>query len=1083
MALKSASVEVLTVKLEGEKQVLDAYKRIFGHQGKLEESTVSADKALAKSEKGLGSFQAKLVTLGSAIQVAQAGMVAFSRAVSALKAPVQLAIDFEASFARVTTLLDTTGAGLDNLREGLLRLASESRFTAGEITEAAYQAISASIPEDQVEGFLRAASRSAVAAGASLTSTVELLTGTVNAFGSQGVDAAQASDIFFSTVKRGVITIEELRGVMSRAAPLAAFGVSLEEVGAALASLTKKGVESSEAMTQIVAMTKLLASDSLPGAKAMRELGIETGVAALQQKGLTGVLEDVRQATNGSAVAINSFGNRMEAKAGLINLLSDQLGDYNSILDANRDSTGETDLAYGKLIKTTEGAIAQFNALSEDVLRRLGDQILPNVNRMLQRFGQFLRQNGDEVGRVIADLANKFIRFGDFILDHGAEIMATIKGIFTVIAVSQFAGSLVKARAELVKFSAASAAAGAGFAGSIAGALKSPTVVSAALVAAGALGGLIGNAIGQAMTEEYREHAAQITAETAERDIQTQKMIEARGAKDQAGLDQFYSGVRSGAFVPRPGQMRGAALAEGVTIQDVPTAEAALSEAGSVQAFRETMEAQARARQAEAEEATARMERLTDQIEEARQTERSASRRGVMVDQREGMREDIANLESDYRRAMEEETEARRAAAETIRTMEATIAAATVERGRSGPVIPPKTKKGGASEVMTFGALDVGAVVADEDAKILEDEEARNREREAKEIELQARLFEAQGRGLEARMVRMRASHAAEFEAEASAGGDIIRLKQAQLLEERALRDEMDDRATQGAFDAGIVELESEVRMKEARGEFYDAKMLDLEIQHAREQQAAEGNAEMLLAIDEEYNRRKKEIQAESFESIVGDISSTGNAVGGAIQSMIASHGSLSQARMKQAKADLKAGKITEQAYRRQAQIQFEAEKKQIIAGGVMSGFQGAVEAAMALSSYAAGNVPKGIAHTAASVAHFANAASANEKANAAYSANMAGLDASLKGKGGGGGGGGPASGGFSTSGGTSPGDLETQDTRPRIQFGDIVLSDVPGLLSDDGVRALGGRIAQSVTEEINRQGEIPGGFRMNGDA
>jgi len=55
----------------------------------------------------------------------------------------------------------------------------------------------------------------------------------------------------------------------------------------------------------------------------------------------------------------------------------------------------------------------------------------------------------------------------------------------------------------------------------------------------------------------------------------------------------------------------------------------------------------------------------------------------------------------------------------------------------------------------------------------------------------------------------------------------------------------------------------------------------------------------------------------------------------------------------------------------------------------------------------------------------------------------------------------------------------EQRERQASIQFGDIVLSDVPALLSRQGSRELGRRIAGSVARELNRQRALPNGARI----
>ena len=145
-------------------------------------------------------------------------------------------------------------------------------------------------------------------------------------------------------------------------------------------------------------------------------------------------------------------------------------------------------------------------------------------------------------------------------------------------------------------------------------------------------------------------------------------------------------------------------------------------------------------------------------------------------------------------------------------------------------------------------------------------------------------------------------------------------------------------------------------------------------------------------------------------------------------------------------------------------------EAAQIVARGIMHGFEGASEQAEAFSSFADGNVVGGIAHQAAAIAHFAQAAAAPIMAGRAASGGGGGGGA------GGGGGGAGARGPRTTSTQSQP---EQRSQGAAIQFGDIVLADVPALLSRNGSRQLGRQIAGDIARELNRQRALPGGARI----
>jgi TP901 family phage tail tape measure protein len=355
--------------------------------------------------EGVDGLRAGLINLAAAVQLAQVGIQAFGAALQALRIPAQLAIDFERQFALVATLSDKVGADLER---GLLELAGRVPQTAGDITQATYQAISAGIDVDSVVDFLDAASKAAVAGNSTLTTSVEALTTAVNAFESQGVTAARASDVLFATVKAGVTTFEELNASLGQASAVAAYGVSIEEVGAAVASLTKLGFSTADAITRINGAVKAIANPVGSAATQFKRLGIEVGIDRLQAVGLAGVLADVQKATGGSASQIAKLTNRFEAQQGLLGLLGTNYEGFEDNLRSTGAAAGSTDAAFEKLSNTTQGAIDRFKSTAEGALRELGDAILPAINEAAESLNATLTTEGPAMIKALADIAKGF---------------------------------------------------------------------------------------------------------------------------------------------------------------------------------------------------------------------------------------------------------------------------------------------------------------------------------------------------------------------------------------------------------------------------------------------------------------------------------------------------------------------------------------------------------------------------------------------------------------------------------------------------------------------------------------------------
>ena len=276
-------------------------------------------------------------------------------------------------------------------------------------------------------------------------------------------------------------------------------------------------------------------------------------------------------------------------------------------------------------------------------------------------------------------------------------------------------------------------------------------------------------------------------------------------------------------------------------------------------------------------------------------------------------------------------------------------------------------------------------------------------------------------------------------------------------------------RATAEAVQAG------NIRLAELRGSSGDAELLRLEEAYGAELQRFKDNAEAKLEVEAWYQRERQRLEHESTYAGIQNVVQTGDAVMGAVSSMMGAYQSLAQARVRSAQAQVKAGKMTEEQAKKEQRAAFKLQEQMIIADGVMHLFKGLGQQAHALERVPTpATFAKGIAHQAAAAAHFAQAAIAPQMAQHARTANAAGLSAS----GGGAGLGGAGAGGYRSDSGAAS--IESTKGGPAIQFGDIVLSDVPALLSREGLDHLGSQIAGSVTREINNQSDQAGGSRIS---
>ena len=142
---------------------------------------------------------------------AKVGALAIGTAfVAGMTIAVKKADEFQKEMANVNTLLDETVTSTQDLTKQLFALDPALGDTT-ELTKALYQSFSAGA-EDADEA-MQTTIDSAKFAKAGLTDTataVDVLTTAVNAYGRENINTTEASDIFFTVIKEGKITGEQL---------------------------------------------------------------------------------------------------------------------------------------------------------------------------------------------------------------------------------------------------------------------------------------------------------------------------------------------------------------------------------------------------------------------------------------------------------------------------------------------------------------------------------------------------------------------------------------------------------------------------------------------------------------------------------------------------------------------------------------------------------------------------------------------------------------------------------------------------------------------------------------------------------
>ena len=364
-------------------------------------------KTLRSFESQFGSLSSGVHSVTEPLAKAADSVLKLDAALAALviggmALAIRESANFNQGFALISTSVDASGKDLLRYRDDVLSYATGSTKSLADINAALYTAAQAGVKWGESLDFMRASEQLAVANSANLNTTVDLLTGTMNAYGFTLSDVGHLNDVFFTSTLIGKQTIDELGQSMGNVVGIAAnFGVSFEDLSAAISTLTAKGMDTAEAITAVKGVITTIVSPSVEAAKAASELGLTFSASELKAKGLDTMLRSVMQATGGNVDTMAKLFTEVRALNGVMQLTGDGMEFFKKALDQINNSAGSAEGAYQKMSVTFKNQT----------------QMIANTATVLMiDVGTRLEETGAEIGGSFGDLL-KGIKIG---VDEGA---------------------------------------------------------------------------------------------------------------------------------------------------------------------------------------------------------------------------------------------------------------------------------------------------------------------------------------------------------------------------------------------------------------------------------------------------------------------------------------------------------------------------------------------------------------------------------------------------------------------------------------------------------------------------------------
>ena len=359
-----------------------------------------------------GTDQASTAIDALAQALVAAGVTASVKAITdALMGCTQASMEFETAMAKVGTIADESQKPLGDMRNEILALSSETGKSVGELAEATYQAISASVATESAVDFVGTANKLAVGGFSDTTTAVDILTTAINAYGMSADDAAKISDVLITTQNLGKTSVAQLGASMGMVIPLAAaYNMDLEDLSASYALLTANGTQTAQATTYVkAALNELGSTSSVVGSTLKKQTGKTFAELMAEGNSLGDVLQVLADSVDGDTTAFNNMWSSSEAGVGMLSILNSGTSKYNSLVQAMEGSTGAATAAFDKMSATGEFAQQRFQNATENLKIAIGDELAP-VLMEIQQSGadamewatEFVKEHPELVAAVTA---------------------------------------------------------------------------------------------------------------------------------------------------------------------------------------------------------------------------------------------------------------------------------------------------------------------------------------------------------------------------------------------------------------------------------------------------------------------------------------------------------------------------------------------------------------------------------------------------------------------------------------------------------------------------------------------------------
>lgn len=369
------------------------------------DSVIAADKATKAQEKSAKKIKDAWETVGTKskyVFLSLGAGAAFS---------IKKYADVEYSIKKVQTI---SSASMDQLKKDAIDLSLKYGVSATEILNGNYDLVSSMGDVKEANEIMDTAIKLSIGGFTTYTGALNGLIAVMNGYNMKSSESMTVANKLIAIQNNGIITVNELQNTLARVAPTASSaGLSFDQLGAAIATITSKKLSPEQTMTVIDGLLTQINMSSSQLNKTFKEISGSTFKEFINSGGslINGLVQIKDYATRTNKSLSDIFTDQSATKAAIFLTSNTELFKKNMSQIVNSNNLLEKN--YLKVSESTKQQFEKLVTAFESATIQLGEGLNPKIKELTEYLNKvdwnkvFSSENIDNIiktGKVVAGI-------------------------------------------------------------------------------------------------------------------------------------------------------------------------------------------------------------------------------------------------------------------------------------------------------------------------------------------------------------------------------------------------------------------------------------------------------------------------------------------------------------------------------------------------------------------------------------------------------------------------------------------------------------------------------------------------------